>query len=58
MLCKRIETYIYILDFVFSSGDNMVENLVVSEPFDTSDHNIITFDLIYKLETKDWKQEY
>lgn len=35
-----------ILDFVFSSEEGMVENLVVREHFSNSDHNVITFELI------------
>ena len=47
-----------ILDLVLTSEENMIENLVVREPLGTSDHNIITFDLMCSIEVKDWKEEY
>lgn len=47
-----------ILDLVLTSNENMVNNLVVSEPFGTSDHNIVTFDTIYKTNTRVWKEKY
>ncbi len=36
----------------------MLDKLVVQEPFGTSDHNVITFELICDVEIKDWKEEY
>jgi len=34
------------LDLIFSSDENVVENVIVREPLGTSDHNIIEFKLI------------
>ncbi len=34
------------LDLIFSSDENIIENVVIREPFGTSDHNIIDFKLI------------
>ena len=39
------------LDLVLTDNENMVENVVVREPFRTSDHNIIQFDVICNVET-------
>ena len=39
-----------VLDLVLTSEPDMVDNLVVREPF--SDHNIVTFDLICAVEVK------
>lgn len=47
-----------ILDLVLTSDENMVECLQVREPFGTSDHNVITFELICSVEMQNWKQEY
>ena len=47
-----------ILDLVLSSQLNMIDKLVVQEPFGTSDHNVITFDLVCDVEIIDWKVEY
>jgi hypothetical protein len=35
-----------VLDLVLASEENMVENLIVGEPFGTSDHQIIRWDFI------------
>ena len=45
-----------VLDLVLTSEPDMVDNLVVREPF--SDHNIVTFDLICAVEVKDWRETY
>jgi Endonuclease-reverse transcriptase len=34
------------LDLIFSSDENIIENVVIREPFGTSDHNIIDFKLV------------
>ena len=47
-----------ILDLVLSSRDSMVENLVVREPFGSSDHNIVVFQTITETEINEWKETY
>ena len=42
-----------ILDLVFTSDDNLVENLAVGEHFGDSDHNIIRFDIITSSKIKE-----
>ena len=37
---------------VLTDNENVVENVVVREPFGTSDHYIIQFDLICNVEPK------
>jgi hypothetical protein len=34
------------LDLILSSEENMVQNLLVEEPFETSDHQVIRFELL------------
>ena len=41
-----------ILDLVLSSEEHMIENLEVGEPFGSSDHCIVTWELITSIETK------
>ena len=47
-----------ILDLVLSSNEALVENLLVNEPFGTSDHNAITFDLVTSVQIKVWTISY
>ena len=42
-----------ILDLVLSSEENMIEDLEVRGPVANSDHNLITFRLMYKTEEED-----
>ena len=37
-----------ILDLVLASDDSMISNLVVGEPFETSDHQVIRWELVGK----------
>ncbi len=46
-----------ILDLVLVSDENMVENVKVSEPFGTSDHNVITYDLVCNVELKKLEED-
>ena len=34
------------MDLIFSSDENIIENISVGEPFGTSDHNVIEFELV------------
>jgi hypothetical protein len=43
-----------ILDLVFTTEVNMVENLRILEPLSTSDHNVVVFDFITKTEVRDY----
>ena len=45
-----------VLDIVSSSIEFMIENVNVCEPFSSSDHNIITFDLLYDSHITTWKE--
>eukprot|EP00794_Sanderia_malayensis_P001260 gene1260-1389_t len=47
-----------ILDLVLSNKEEMVENVVVREPFSTSDHNVVAFDLVTEMDLAIWKEEY
>jgi hypothetical protein len=46
-----------ILDLVFTSEENMVENLVVGEPFGTSDHQIVRWVFIASKDKLKHKEE-
>ena len=47
------------LDLVLCSDPSLVENLVVDEPFETSDHQLVTFSLVTKkFSRKHTKQTY
>ena len=46
-----------VLDLVFTSEENMVENLSVGEPFVTSDHQIIRWDFIATKEVSTVKDD-
>lgn len=41
------------MDLIFSSDENIIESVAVREPFGTSDHNIIEFDLVARKCIKD-----
>ena len=47
-----------VLDLVFSSIECMIGNVEVREPFSSSDHNIITFDLLYDSLITTWEEYY
>ena len=36
-----------MLDIVFSSIECMIDSVKVCEPFSSSDHNIVSFDVLY-----------
>ena len=46
------------MDLVFLSNECMIDNVKVREPFSSSDHNIITFDLSYVSHITTWKEYY
>ena len=45
-----------MLDLVFSSIECMIGNVNVSEPFSSSHHNIITFDMLYDSQITTWEE--
>ena len=47
-----------MLDLVVSSIECMIGNDEVCEPFSSSDHNIIIFDLLYDSLITTWKEYY
>ena len=47
-----------MLDLVFSLIDCMIDKAEMCEPFSSSDHNIITFDLLYDSCIATWKEYY
>ncbi len=47
-----------ILDLVFSSEQNTVQDMPVSEPLATSDHNIISLSIVCDMEIVQWKKTY
>ena len=46
-----------VLDLVLTTP-NLVRNVHVTEPFGSSDHNIVEFTIVYRTEYTDWKNEY
>ena len=47
-----------ILDLILSTNEEQVRNVKVTERFGTSDHNKISFEILVKEETKQWKEKY
>ena len=47
-----------VLDLVFTSIECMTDNVKVGEPFSSSDHNVITFYLLYDSHISTWKEYY
>jgi hypothetical protein len=47
-----------ILDLVLTSNESLVGNVNVAEPFGTSDHNVITFDVNLSADCTNWQEEY
>ena len=47
-----------ILDLVLTTNPALVSNTTVSEPFGTSDHRIVEFDLTCTTNYTDWKEKY
>ena len=45
-----------MLDLVFSSIECMIDDVKVREPFSSSDHNIVTFDLLYEVHITTWTE--
>ena len=45
-----------VLDLVLPTTPNLMRNVHVTEPFDSSDHNIIQFTMVCKTEYTDWKK--
>ena len=47
-----------ILDLVLSSDPILVNNLEVSAPLRSSDHNVVSFEINTDWGNKDWKEYY
>ena len=47
-----------MLDLVLTKIPNLVRNVHVTEPFGSSDHNIVEFTMVCKTEYTDWKNDY
>ena len=45
-----------MLDLFFSSIECMIDKVEVREPFSSSDHDVITFDLLYDSQITTWKE--
>ena len=48
----------HVLDLVLTTTPNLVRNVHVTEPFGSSDHNIVEFTMVCRTEYTDWKNEY
>ena len=47
-----------MLDLVLTKNPNLVRNVHVTEPFGSSDHNIVEFTMVCRTEYTDWKNDY
>ena len=47
-----------MLDLVLTKIPNLVRNVHVTEPFGSSDHNIVEFTMVCRTEYTDWKNDY
>ena len=47
-----------VQDLIYISIECMIDNVKVREPFSSSVHNIITFDLLYDSQITTWKEYY
>ena len=47
-----------MLDLVLTKIPNLVRNVHVTEPFGSSDHNIVEFTVVCRTEYTDWKNDY
>ena len=44
-----------VLDLVLTTTPNLVRNVHVTEPFGSSDHSIVEFTVVCRIEYTDWK---
>ena len=47
-----------VLDLVLTTTPHLVRDVHVTEPFGSSDHNIVEFTMVCRTEYTDWKNEY
>ena len=47
-----------ILDLILTSNEALVENINIEEPFASSDHCVVKFDITCNIIRKDWKLCY
>ena len=47
-----------MLDLVLTTTPNLVRLVHVTEPFGSSDHNIVEFTMVCRTEYTDWKNDY
>ena len=60
-LIQRVETatrHGNVLDLVLTTTPNLVRHVHVTEPFGSSDHNIVEFTMVCRTEYTDWKKDY
>ena len=47
-----------MLDLILTSNEALVENINIEEPFASSDHCVVKFDITCNIIRKDWKLCY